>query len=455
MQSNIRSMRLRASSYNIYVDLPGQDEMLLVHGYLGSYDRVSRRVATYLHSLDPKPPKPLYGDWTPETVDTDEIVVPSPSTIDALKRRGYLTEKTVDEEEAYFSEVATKLHNLSSLRKTSYIFMPTYNCNLRCFYCFQDHMRTKPEFKHLLHTMQPEVVDQIFDAIPKIDKLHGWDEKHGQPRRRLGFFGGEPLLEENYPIVKYIMEKAASMGGATFNAITNGTDLHIYRELLGEGLNRISSIQITLDGPKHEHDQRRIYADKSGSFERIAHNITMALDLGVHVSVRMNIDRNNIKDLPELAREIVQRKWDAYTNFSAYVAPIHAANENTEKKTTFNAWTLQKAVDDLRTQEPAMRVISHPDDGMKHRALQIFKGDEAMQDPIRLMNASFCGAHTGMYLFDAFGDIYACWERTGDKQIRIGHIQDGNVLFNDAINSSYSDSGRHCVCDLATGSVES
>jgi len=127
MQSNIRSMRLRASSYNIYVDLPGQDEMLLVHGYLGSYDRVSRRVTTYLHSLDPKPPKPLYGDWTPETVDTDEIVVPSPSTIDALKRRGYLTEKTVDEEEAYFSEVATKLHNLSSLRKTSYIFMPTYN----------------------------------------------------------------------------------------------------------------------------------------------------------------------------------------------------------------------------------------------------------------------------------------------------------------------------------------
>lgn len=59
---------LRTSSYTIYVDLPeDKEQMLLVHGYTGAYDKVSQRVATYLRSLEVKhPPKPLYGVWSPE-----------------------------------------------------------------------------------------------------------------------------------------------------------------------------------------------------------------------------------------------------------------------------------------------------------------------------------------------------------------------------------------------------
>jgi hypothetical protein len=37
---------LRTSNYTIYVDLPGnEEEMLLVHTYTGAFDRVSRRLA--------------------------------------------------------------------------------------------------------------------------------------------------------------------------------------------------------------------------------------------------------------------------------------------------------------------------------------------------------------------------------------------------------------------------
>ncbi|MEO8552687.1 MAG: SPASM domain-containing protein, partial [Kofleriaceae bacterium] len=35
---------------------------------------------------------------------------------------------------------------------------------------------------------------------------------------------------------------------------------------------------------------------------------------------------------------------------------------------------------------------------------------------------SYCGAHSSMYVFDPFGDIYACWERTGDPSTKIGEI---------------------------------
>src|SRR6185295_10151224 len=74
----IEGKTLRTSSYTIYVDLPGEsDQMLLVHGYTGAFDKVSRRVATYVRSLERKrAPKPLYGEWSPESAGEDGTVPP-------------------------------------------------------------------------------------------------------------------------------------------------------------------------------------------------------------------------------------------------------------------------------------------------------------------------------------------------------------------------------------------
>ncbi len=312
---------IRTSSYTIYVDLPKEREkMLLVHGYTGAYDKVSRRVATYLRSLEVKnPPKPLYGDWSPEPPVEGEVITPSQATIELLKQRGYLTDKTVEEEQTFFVQMATKLHHLASRLMPSYVFMPTYSCNLRCSYCFQDHMRTNPAFKHLLKTMQPEMIERIFAAMPQIETNHGVKEDMDLPRN-ITFFGGEPLLAESRSTVEYIINKALSIGKANFSAVTNGTEIEAYQDLLGQ--NKISHLQITLDGPPSEHDKRRIYADGSGSFEKIAQNLTMALDLGVQIDVRMNIDRNNIQQLPELAEDIIARGWNSYENFSVYTAPL-------------------------------------------------------------------------------------------------------------------------------------
>lgn len=425
---------LRTSSYTIYVDLPSNEKkMLLVHGYTGAYDKVSQRVATYLRSLEVKnPPKPLYGDWSPEPMIEGETIPPSQATIELLKKRGYLTEMTVEEEGTFFAKMATKLHHLQSRLMPSYIFMPTYSCNLRCPYCFQDHMRTNPAFKHLLQTMQPEMVDRIFAAMPQIEVGHGVPEDADLPRN-ITFFGGEPLLEETRPIVEYVVNKALSLGKAEFTAVTNGTELHAYKGLLGAG--KISSLQITLDGPSTEHDKRRIYADGSGSFEKITENLTMALDLGVRIDVRMNIDRQNINQLPELADEIIARGWNNYKNFSAYATPVTASNEKTDRKTTFNSWELNLALNEMRQNYPEMKVIARPDDGLKGLAREIFKNQ---QSPLSNLKASYCGAHNKMYIFDTFGDIYACWDKTGDKKIRIGFItEDSEVILNEELNQTW------------------
>ena len=72
-----------------------------------------------------------------------------------------------------------------------------------------------------------------------------------------------------------------------------------------------------------------------------------------------------------------------------------------------------------------MELIAQPDDGIKRQARRIFKDPE---HGIPMLRESFCSAHTGMYIFDHFGDIYACWERTGDPSIRVGHIKEDGTL---------------------------
>jgi len=422
---------LRASSYIIYVDLPGnRDEMLLVHGYTGAYDKVSSGLAAYIRSLEiRRPAKPLYGEWTSDSPVIANTSTASPEDVQLLQKRGYLTRLTLEEEENLFGRMATKMHEQRLKQMPSYIIMPTYDCNLRCSYCFQDHMRTDSRFRHLLRTMSADIVDQVFSSMTRIEALHGLEEDCPQGRHRtIGLFGGEPLLAANRPIIEYILKKAQEVGTASFWAVSNATELDAYEDLLSK--DRIGNVQITLDGPAAEHDKRRIYVDGSGSFARIGRNITMALNRGVGISVRMNVDRNNISQLPELAEVIHSNGWDQYPNFSAYTSPIRAMNENVAKSTTMSTPELSVAQVDMAKQFPQVAIFARPDISIKQDARQIFHNGGGNHMPT--LHESFCSAHSGMYIFDAFADIYVCWDKTGDASTRFGHISENGAVDFDA-----------------------
>jgi uncharacterized protein len=418
--------KVRASSYIIYVDLKDEpDSLLLVHGYSGAYDKISRRAASFIRGLDVTPRhKPLYGEWadSPPFADVGESV--AEELLEHLVRRGYLTSLTVEDELSHFKELANSLHKSGA--RPEYIFMPTYDCNLRCPYCFQDHMRTNENNKHLLRRMSEETVDRIFRAIPDIEEKCGVTPSESFVRD-FGFFGGEPFLKANYPIVKRIIESARNLGKASFWAISNATELHEYTDLLGPDL--IARLQITLDGPRSLHDTRRVYPDGRGSFEIIASNITMALDRGVAVGIRVNFDRANLPSAPELARTIVDYGWNKYPNFAAYAAPIVASNGKTLAKSTFGSLELFRALTEMRATYPEVGILSRPDDRLVIMAHQVF------QSGIQPMfQATFCGAQNGLFIFDSFGDAYACLERTGDRRLRIGHVnEDGAIAINEQI----------------------
>lgn len=426
---------MRTSSYVIYVNLPDRpDQQLLVHGYTGAFDLVSGPVAAYVRAQEIRPAaKPLYGSWrSTHPGNGAPARPPSDEAITTLRRRGYLTDLSHSDEERLVRTIASTLHNRPDQKRPKYIVMPTYNCNLRCAYCFQDHMRTDPNYRHLLRSMSPQLIDRMFLALPHLEALQGVAADQAFPRT-IGFFGGEPLLASNRPAVTRIIAKARDLGPTSFWGVTNGTELDAYKDVLHPDC--ISRLQITLDGPPTEHDTRRVYADGSGSFSQIADNITMVLDHGVSVNIRLNLDRANILHVPALAEQIERRGWWTYDRFSVYTAPVRPENDNVDKRTTFNSGELSRALDELRVSHPVVARVLRPTDEIKSRARRIF--DATRPGPPAMLE-SYCSAHTGMFVFDAFGDIYACWERTGDPKVRIGTINpDGTVTLNRPVHDMW------------------
>ncbi len=419
---------LRASSYNIYVDLPGdKSSLLLVHGYTGAYDKVSREVAAFVRRQEILPvPKPLYGAWLPELSLDEPAPTPSDALIEKLRKRGFLTRKTVEEEEAYFVKHVAALRRAQKSQMPSYIVMPSYDCNLRCHYCFQDFMRRDPSYKRLLTVMSNEMADRIIGSFAEIElRQHGIEEL-GERQRHITFFGGEPLTVQTRPIVERFIRKTNALGNASFSAITNATQLDAYEDLLGpDGL---SWLQITLDGPPEEHDKRRIQADGTGSFEAIDRNIELALAKGVTVVIRVNVDRSSIGGLPEMTRHFAERGWTEQSNFSCYVAPVHDSLGNGKRGDFYNTYELGVAIAELKDIHPEMRAITPVDYRLKRAAKAVFDSIESGMPAM----TTYCGAHEGMYVFDAFGDIYACWERTGNQNIRIGFVgEDSAVTLNE------------------------
>ncbi len=417
----------RTSHYTIYVDLPNDKEnVILIHGYLGHRMIVTHSEANYLRSLETKnSPRPLYGEWS-ETKENSfcGVKIPSKDLIEKLIKKGFLTRRSYDEELEFFKKYVEIKTKKASRKMPFYLFMPTYDCNLRCPYCFQDHMRKDESFSKYLKVMDEKTVDMIFSVMPDIEQKHGYDISSEKRHRDISFFGGEPFLKKSRHIIEYIIKKANEIGTASFSATTNATEIDAYEDLLGEHC--IKEIQVTLDGKPEEHDKRRIYPDGKGSFSRISDNIRLALDKGVTVSVRINVDYGNINDLPELADLIIKNEWTKSPRFNAYLAPIRSANEQTDEKNCMTTRRLNDEINSMRKIYPQVSIFTVDGDLMKKKQVGIFLNKNKNN-----LKTNYCGAHGSMYLFDSQADIYACWEKTGDKKIRIGTIDKyAGLLFN-------------------------
>lgn len=196
----------------------------------------------------------------------------------------------VPESENEFEKIMTQnREDTEDLKALSTTIQPTANCQLGCHYCGQVHRK-----ENMGDDLAGKIIKRIRSKM-ETGKFQLLD---------VTWYGGEPLL--GYKQIKEMtneFHKICKENNAEYTGfmITNGLSLkpEIFKELYLKY--DVFKFQITIDGPKEFHDDRRVTKkDRNATFDIIMRNvidITQLPEYQTHMQrpilIRMNIDKTN------------------------------------------------------------------------------------------------------------------------------------------------------------------
>lgn len=397
--------KYRCSVYTIPVELEDKaNKTLLIHGYTGAMDIASEAITECL----------TYG----QEYDINNFPL-SEETFKALIARGYLTDKSEEEEYEYVRRFSNIFNRCEQAGKKGFTFMVTYNCNFRCPYCYESEISKKGrQWSGKVFTK--EMVDRAYQAMEEIEP------NKDNIYKNITLYGGEPLLAINKKVVTYIVEEGQKRG-YSFHAVTNGYDLDDYLDLLAP--DKIHSLQITIDGEKEFHDTRRVHFMYGKSFDRIMENIDKALKTGVHINVRANTDGHNIDSMQHLKELFQEYGFYNYKTFNFYAALL-CGSKNEMKIDTKNQNSCKHL--DYLTRGEMVRKIKEKGLSLNMQNYGVYyKIHKALTDSSKIrFNTIFCASQSNSYILDPYGEIYTCWNTVGTKERILGNYLKG-VTWND------------------------
>lgn len=228
-----------------------------------------------------------------------------PEDRDELIRHWFLVPASFDERN-YTDQIRTVLLELNrrSPDKTKFTIFTTTDCNARCFYCYE-----------MGRSRVPMTVETAHAVAAYIANVCGGSEV------KLGWFGGEPLY--NQPVIDCITADLREKGVAyTSSMISNG--YYLDAETAEKAVRdwKLRKVQITLDGTQDVYNRTKAYIDGDGNpFARALDHIACALDAGIAVSIRLNMDARNAADLGNLV-DLLAERFGGRKNLSVYAAQI-------------------------------------------------------------------------------------------------------------------------------------
>jgi uncharacterized protein len=257
------------------------------------------------------------------------------------------------------------------------VVQPSAACQLGCGYCGQQHSAV---------SMSRSIQDAWLARVDR--KLAG----NRYDALQIGWFGAEPLTA--MPVVRRLTSELQNRTDArrmrySAKVVTNGVALtaetatELVRQL------GVTSIEVTLDGPRHHHDARRHTKSGARSFDRIFANLVAIrdLDLSFALSIRCNVDRTNADGVGELIDLLSEHGLHKRASF--YTAPVHS-------------WGNDAHIASLSREDYAAREI-------EWLALQISRGFKLSLVPSR--RTSVCLAvDEESEVVDAHGEVFNCTE---------------------------------------------
>lgn len=214
-----------------------------------------------------------------------------PKHYEGLVEYGFIIKDSMDELE----QIRLRNKETAFASRELYIMVyPTQDCNLKCWYCYESHVKDT--------IMSEEVMNRIFKLVERKLKANEFDSL------QLGFFGGEPLID--FEIVAYPLAK-------TLKAMVEDNNKHFHSFFVTNGslitpkmiplLKEINPyFQITLDGSKERHNKIRIWKNNDGpTYDTIISAVKMITTEIYNeeqynipiLTLRINYDNQTLKEI--------------------------------------------------------------------------------------------------------------------------------------------------------------
>ena len=301
-QKIVKSTKYRFTRHCI--QLPCDDGTLLFHTLTGSLLHLSD---TEIKNINDK-------DNVLVSMQTERI----DELVHELKRLWYFVPETFDENK-YADDVQRVASMLSGNRngKDSFTILTTTDGNARCFYCYEAGCnRINMDEKTALDVAEHVVEEAAHKEI------------------RIAWFGGEPLY--NIPAIDIIIDYLQKHGISFYSCMTSN-GYYLTPELSRKAVDqwKLRSVQITIDGTRDVYNRTKAYIDTCPDpFSRILDNIEAALDVGIKVFIRLNVDQRNVDDVFKVV-DILGSRFQNKKNCRIHVAllkpfsrKIHEFEEN-------------------------------------------------------------------------------------------------------------------------------
>ncbi|MBD7911394.1 radical SAM/SPASM domain-containing protein [Clostridium cibarium] len=378
-------MKTKFSKYNIVVNSKGKYSIL--NGCTGSYDCFDENIGKVLLTKDEK------------LLNQEPLKVK-----EYLAKRGYICSSDTDEKKI-MKRMADILHK-NALKRYTISILPTYDCNFRCPYCFERSNANCNKDREKI--ISKETIDSIFKTLNKLGK--GVDPN-------IYILGGEPLMAKNCNIIKYILNKGKTYG-FKFSISTNGYDLDKFMGIFGR--DTINCLQFTLDGLQEYHDKSRYLLGRKGTFDKIVSNIKCALKNNIKVSVRSNISKDNMDEIPKLIDFYREKGWTGYSNFRYYFASINECNR-ANSTSVVDILNHIKSLND-KSINPVEIVGVYSE--IKSKMSKYIN-----QNKLVLFKSEGCSSNANNILIDPSGQIYNCFDLVGTSYC-YGEIEDDSFILN-------------------------
>lgn len=281
----------------------------------------------------------------------------------------------------------------------TYTLLLTWACNLRCVYCFEGGGEEKS------NSMKQETADNILKYIKNEAKIKN------SKSISIILFGGEPLI--NFKIGEYILEDLSKY--CEENGIILVTSIITNAILMNQDIiNKLVKynckyVQVTLDGDRVAHDERRIRKDGTGTFDEIIGALELLRENKdrLYTVIRVNVDKKNVANIRDLMEYLNSKNLNELgIDFGIIRGSTDACSSYEDN--CYVEEEIGELLEDLKAKANDMKF------DINNRVYRKWV---------------YCGLNCdNNYSISPEGDVYNCWEHVGEEVHRIGRIDSTGKL---------------------------